>query len=433
MSHSFKTVIKWDDLRSPANATTQAGANPPTFTFFQNDIGVGGVGYAVAQAGGSSELRVSPSFLDADSNHNISMWFSTEDSGGSGYWLWHTGDFDYRVQLAGGQSIQINRNNESSPTLAASWFVGTRNHLSVNIYTSGGERFYEVFINGSLQDSFSEPGILQTGSSNSELNFGRRPVGSSQSFSGIMDDIRVFSGLPNAQPLKPSEVAQLYNGGAGTNAALNPDNATELARYPMDEGTGTVIDNAEGTASRDLTINSLGSSNFWVSGLIGGGSRGVFGYAFDPNVTQEVFFDVQIPHGYVQGSQLEPHVHWSPPSDGNPGECVCWGFEYTPSRVGGPWPNTVTLSGSQAAPSGVALSGMYHYVTKLGTIPGEVLAPDGVTIEPAPISTMLKCRLYRDTASPTDTYPEKAFLHEFDIHVQLSTRGSDEEFEKHGL
>lgn len=422
MSHNYKSVIKWDDLRTPANATDAIGSNPPVYKQFIND-GLGAVAsYAIGQASGSSQLAVSPSYLDGDSNHNISFWFKTDDSGASNYWLYHTGDFDYRVQLDSNQQITITRNNEETWTAAASWLVGASNHLSINIYTSGANRYYECYVNGQLQDSFNEPGSLQTGTNNSELNFGRRPVGSSQSFSGIIDAIYVFSGIADAPPLTQSDISELYNNGAGILTAINPDNATLLAYYPMNEGTGATIDNAEGTSAYDLTINDLGGTSNWMSGLVGGGSRGVFGYHFDPQTTQELYFDVQLPHAYKEGAVLRPHVHWSPKVDGNTDDEVVWGLEYTASSVGGIFGNTIIISGVERFPGDTKPTAYKHYATPLGDIPGDTFL----------ISNMLKCRLFRVASSPSDTFDFDVVLHEFDIHYQIDSNGSDEEFEKHG-
>lgn len=421
MSHNYKSVIKWDDLRTPANSTTEAGSNPPTFKQFIND-GFGAVAsYAIGQQGGGSQLAVSPSYLDGDSNHAISLWFETDNDGGAGYWMWHTGDFDYRVQLGSNQEVKVVRNNETTWDAAASWLVGASNHLVINIYTSGANRYYECYVNGQLQDSFNEAGTLQTGTNNSELNFGRRPVGSSQSFSGIMDAIYVFSGLADRAPLTQDDVNALYNNGAGTIDAVNPDNSTLLAYYPMNEGTGSTLDNAEGTSSRDLTINSLGNDSVWVSGLVGGGSRGVFGHHFDPQFTQEVYFDVQLPHSYKEGTSIYPHVHWSPKVNGNTDDQVVWGLEYTGSSVGSIFGTTTIISGVERFPGDSAPVAYKHYVTRLGEIPASDFS----------ISTMLKCRLFRVASSPSDTFDFDVVLHEFDIHFVLDALGSDEEFEKH--
>lgn len=422
MSHQHKSVVMWDDLRTPANATSAIGSNPPTYQQFIND-GLGNpVDYAIA-LGGTSEISVKPGFIHPDTNHNISLWFKTNDTGAGNYWVWHYGDFDTRVQLASNQQIRIARENETNVLLDGNWLVGAKNHLSINIFASGGSRFYEVYINGQLQDSYTASGVLQVGVAPSELTFGRRPTGSTEAFSGIFDDIRVYSGLANNRPLSQSEIAELYNDGNGRSVALNPSNATELAWYPMNAGAGSTIDNAEGTSSRDLSLTNLGTNSFWVSGLIGGGTRGVFGYHFNPSVTQEVYFDVQLPHGYKEGSDLYPHVHWSPKVNGSADQQVVWGLEFTKAGVGQIYGLTQTISGVNRFPNDNPIVAYKHYATSLGAISGSGLS----------ISSMLKCRLYRKTSNVVNNFPYDAVLHEFDVHVQLDTRGSDEEFEKHGI
>jgi hypothetical protein len=146
----------------------------------------------------------------------------------------------------------------------------------------------------------------------------------------------------------------------------------------------------------------------------GAGSHGVYTYMFNQTVEQEVFFNAQLSHGYLEGSDLYPHVHWSPQST-NTGD-VKWNFEYTIANVNGNFGNTTTITATDTA-SGTIND---HQIAGLPTISGT-----GLTI-----SNMLICRLSRDGSDATDTFTGDAALLEVDIHFQKDTRGSLQEYIK---
>jgi hypothetical protein len=148
----------------------------------------------------------------------------------------------------------------------------------------------------------------------------------------------------------------------------------------------------------------------------GGGpaTRGVWAYAFVHNATKEVFFECQIPHSYAEVSNIYPHVHWAP-STADAGT-VRWGLEYTWANIDAAFPTTTIIYVNDDA-AGTAKT---HQVASFSNIAGA-----GQTI-----SSMLACRLFRDTASGDDDYDYKAFLLEFDFHIQVDSLGSDAESSK---
>jgi len=145
----------------------------------------------------------------------------------------------------------------------------------------------------------------------------------------------------------------------------------------------------------------------------GAGSRGVYSYSFSPSTDNEVFFSVQMPHSYKEGTDLLPHVHWTPDST-NTGT-IMWKLEYTIANIGSTFGNTATVNMPDTA-DGVINK---HQITTGSTISGSGLG----------ISHMLICRLYRDV-SDTDTFTGNAGLLEFDIHHQINTMGSRRELFK---
>lgn len=142
----------------------------------------------------------------------------------------------------------------------------------------------------------------------------------------------------------------------------------------------------------------------------GAGSQGVYAYVFDKSVEEELFFAVQIPHTWVEGTTIYPHVHWFPIT-ANAGK-VAWKLEYTWASIGAVFGNTAYVSGVADAP-GVAFQ---HTMTHLG-----VAGIDGTG---KTASSMLMCRIFRDATNvPDDTLDEDAALIEIDFHYQVGRLG----------
>lgn len=141
----------------------------------------------------------------------------------------------------------------------------------------------------------------------------------------------------------------------------------------------------------------------------GAGSHGVYTYSFSQAVEQEVFFSVQLPHAYKEGSDIKPHVHFTTATQ--TATTVTWGLEYTWTNVNDFVVGTTTLSNSVATPPAYQ-----HTICPLGTIAGAGKK----------ISSILNCRLFRATGG----YGGGALLLSADFHVRLDTIGSSSEFGK---
>jgi hypothetical protein len=156
----------------------------------------------------------------------------------------------------------------------------------------------------------------------------------------------------------------------------------------------------------------------------GAGSVGVFVWAFADQAVvgneEQMYFQAQLPHSYKEGSDIRAHIHWSPAVGGAAGEFVKWGLEYTWQNVDGVFGNTtiITSDASSAATAttsgdGTLIAGK-QYITSLGTINGT-----GKTI-----SSMLVCRIFRNSSDATDDLAQSAFGFEVDFHFELDTMGS---------
>lgn len=149
----------------------------------------------------------------------------------------------------------------------------------------------------------------------------------------------------------------------------------------------------------------------------GSGSQGVYTYLFDKSTEEELFFVLQLPHEWVEGTDLFPHVHCAPMDTGT--GTVRWGLEYSWQNVnGGAFPSSTIIYTEATAMPGVAKSHLLMPFTSI--IDGQNQT----------ISSMVMLRLFRDVAG--DNYNNDVALLEIDFHVLLEgwRSGSETEYKK---
>jgi len=153
----------------------------------------------------------------------------------------------------------------------------------------------------------------------------------------------------------------------------------------------------------------------------GAGSVGVRAFEFgNPGVEDDLYWDVQFPHGLKIGTALVPslaypHIHWSPSTAGAGN--VGWGIELTEANLGETFPLTVLPAPVATATAGIAF---HHQISSFGPI----------SKADRYISCMMKARTYRTDAGGIDTYAATVFVHEFDVHFEMDTIASKERFVK---
>lgn len=154
-----------------------------------------------------------------------------------------------------------------------------------------------------------------------------------------------------------------------------------------------------------------------------GGNATLYTLQFDGVSTlEEVFFDVQLPHSWKQGSVIYPHVHFSPVSTNSAdavSRTVRFVLDYT-------WTNVNSAFGIVASYE-MTKAFVPNTSQWLHLIASGVGGLDGSGKN---ISSVLKCRLYRDPTHATDTYPQDVALNSFDIHFQVDSLGSVSEYTK---
>ncbi|KAF0198406.1 MAG: hypothetical protein FD166_1459 [Bacteroidetes bacterium] len=147
---------------------------------------------------------------------------------------------------------------------------------------------------------------------------------------------------------------------------------------------------------------------------------------FKPSGDDALFFSVQLPHSWKAGTNIFPHIHWTPMTEGSEDDNgVYWELEYVWANNAETFPSTTTvISGVTTTPELVGdLVPHRHYITKLGP-------PEGIDGSGKGISSMLVCRIARRGSNPADTYSGNAGAIEFDFHYQLDTYGSRQEYIK---
>jgi hypothetical protein len=128
-----------------------------------------------------------------------------------------------------------------------------------------------------------------------------------------------------------------------------------------------------------------------------------------------------MPHAWLQGSAIRPHVHWRKATQGA-GTAV-WRFEYEFVNVGDAFTDTLEqedkyTTSPLTADNGTAL---IHLITPFTE----------VDMTGKRVSCMALCRLSRIGNDATnDTYAGVAQLLEFDIHYQIDSYGSVQEYIK---
>ncbi len=145
------------------------------------------------------------------------------------------------------------------------------------------------------------------------------------------------------------------------------------------------------------------------------GGSGVSFRVWEFEQNDQGFFTSQLPHGYVEGTDLYPHVHWTPKEKGvaESGKTVDWRLDYSITSVNG-----VFASGKTVLMTDIC-AGINHRHEICAAVP--VISGSGLGI-----SSMIVGRLYRgnnDTWAGTTTGNLPCLL-ELDIHYQINSYGS---------
>lgn len=142
------------------------------------------------------------------------------------------------------------------------------------------------------------------------------------------------------------------------------------------------------------------------------------GWLFAATGTETLFIIGQMPHGWLEGSVIVPHVHWERTTSA--AGAVVWQLEYQWCPLGEAREAAVTVSADAAVATLASDVADVHQITSFGDT-----ATTGKQI-----SDMLVMKVSRLGDDAADTYAADARLLEFDIHHQKDADGSVHEFIK---
>ena len=139
--------------------------------------------------------------------------------------------------------------------------------------------------------------------------------------------------------------------------------------------------------------------------------------AFDSVGVEQIVVTHQLEHGWREGSEIRPHVHWGK-SDTNTGDVV-WQMRYrilSTNQVPGAWTDWLDIVGSSSA---------LDDTTKMLI---DYWAP--IDMGGFGISTLVIYQIRRDPTNGSDDYGSDAYLYSFDTHIQKDAAGSLQEYVK---
>lgn len=164
----------------------------------------------------------------------------------------------------------------------------------------------------------------------------------------------------------------------------------------------------------ESSLRLRGGSDPALAAFQPGGSGTSF-YIYEFNTGNEMFFVTQIPHRWLVGTDLSPHVHWTPGARGTAesGNTVAWKLDYS----------IISINGTFASSSTIDLTDTCDGTNDKHQLSGG-LDIDGSTLG---ISSVIVGRLYRDSGDTwaTNTATNRPKLLQFDIHYQIDSFGSD--------
>jgi len=134
--------------------------------------------------------------------------------------------------------------------------------------------------------------------------------------------------------------------------------------------------------------------------------NGISAYKFHQTTMNELWVTFHIKHDYAEGSDVYPHIHWSPNTTST--GVVRWGMEYTVAKGHDQeaFPATTTIY----LESTISSNKQYqHIVTE---------ATDAQAFDAFQADTLILMRIFRDAGNAADTFPDPVFALTADIHFQ---------------
>jgi hypothetical protein len=157
----------------------------------------------------------------------------------------------------------------------------------------------------------------------------------------------------------------------------------------------------------DLRVTIDKGSNSAQLGSLTGVSGPEIWFFRDGSGVEAMSFTLQLPHNWKDGTTIYPHIHWIPKSStsGN----MKWNLDYSWANIDGTF--------SAATTSSVVIDGPFtankHLLSDL--TPANV----GIDATGKTYSSVLICRIWRDSNSGLDTYTGDAGGLSMDFHISI--------------
>ena len=135
---------------------------------------------------------------------------------------------------------------------------------------------------------------------------------------------------------------------------------------------------------------------------------------FDDTTDEFIYINAQMPHSWKAGSVIYPHCHWFQNQNTNVGWYIDYRWQINGDAKTTSW---TTLALDQQA---------FTYTS--GTLDQINFTAAGITCSGCDLSDILQIIFYRDVSA--DTYVGDAQLMQVDIHYQIDTLGSQDEYIK---
>ncbi len=183
----------------------------------------------------------------------------------------------------------------------------------------------------------------------------------------------------------------------------------DASNYSTFEADGTLLMVGNATVWDDVRVSLITRGSGGVSPVFSQIQGVLYAYKFSGTQANEVFFEIQLPHSWKEGSKIYPHVHWTP--NGTSTTNVTWGLDYEWQNIGGTFGGQYSTITTSVAAQGVEKK---QQITDIGS--------DGILEADKKISSIIMCRLYR--SGNTDPNNDDCFLLAFDLHIEINTIGS---------
>lgn len=153
------------------------------------------------------------------------------------------------------------------------------------------------------------------------------------------------------------------------------------------------------------------------------GSSGPQIWYFRNNAKLEsMSFTVQLPHTWKEGTTIHPHLHWSPKTSASGN--VEWKLEYSWVNYDSATPQVFPAITTSTVVANGPFTASSHVISSLTN--GDA----GLDGTGKKISSILICRLTRNSDNTADTYAGDAGLLFLDFHILVDGFGSNNKFTK---